>query len=208
MFLDGTKHFTCRPGRRLNAPNGENLQRSCYSGRKRRFCLSHQGVNTPDGIIISFSGPVEGRRHDVTLLRMSEIIPFIRQHERLRTLSFLIFGDPAYSNSDIIMTPFKGANLNQEQREFNKLLSSVRVSVEWCFGLVKRLFAFIDWAKSQKILLSPVALFFKVAVFLTNIHTCVNEGNQVSDFFQLDPPSLQEYLYGQNNDLNMPAASS
>jgi hypothetical protein len=109
-------------------------------------------------------------------------------------MSFRIYGDPEYVNTDIIITPFKGGNLSPAQTEFNRIMSRVRVSIEWEFGIVKRTFAFIDWAKGQKILLSPVAVLFKAAVFLCNVHTCVNDGNQISDFFGMDPPSLSEYL--------------
>ena len=200
LFLDGTKHYTCRPGRRRGGPAGENLQRVCYSGHKRRVCLSYQGGNAPDGIMITFCGPVEGRRHDITLLRISDILAHIRRSPILRQHSFRIYGDPAYVTNDIIITPFKGAVLTPEQSVFNTKMSKVRVSIEWEFGIVKRMFAFIDWAKGQKILLSPVAVLFKAAVFLTNVHTCVNRGNQISDFFQLDPPTLEEYLLDDQDD--------
>lgn len=62
MFLDGTKAFICRPGKRKRRyqalqsaldgiPIGdrENLQKVCYSGHKRRRCMNYQGVCTPDG---------------------------------------------------------------------------------------------------------------------------------------------------------------
>ena len=47
---------------------------------------------------------------------------------------FRVYGDPAYGTCDHIASPFKGVHLSREQLEFNKRMSSVRVSVEWCFG--------------------------------------------------------------------------
>lgn len=194
LFIDGTKQFICRPGKRPNARRGENLQKACYSGHKRRHCLSFQGCIAPDGIYISFFGPVEGRRHDSTLLRMSGLLPFIRNSDELAAQQFLIYGEPAYAVNDLMCAPFKGATLSPQQAEFNRTLSKARVSVEWGFGNVKRLFAFVEYAKSQKILLSPIATLFKVAVLLTNIHVCITERSQSSVYFHVQPPTLEEYL--------------
>jgi hypothetical protein len=125
---------------------------------------------------------------------MSQLLPFIENHEQLRQCPFMIYGDPAYSTSDRILTPFKGARLTAEQQTWIATMSKVRVSVEWGFGIVKRLFAFIDWSKQQKLMLSPISVLFKVAVLLTNVHTCINGRNQISDFFDMQAPSLDEYL--------------
>ncbi|DBA04237.1 TPA: hypothetical protein N0F65_009472 [Lagenidium giganteum] len=31
-------------------------------------------------------------------------------------------------------------------------------------------------------------------MLMTYCHTCLNNGNQISDFFRSDPPSLAEYF--------------
>jgi len=66
MFIDGTKGFICRLGKRKHRlaavplaldriPVGdkENFQKVCDSGHKRRYCLNYQGVCTPDGTWIA-----------------------------------------------------------------------------------------------------------------------------------------------------------
>ncbi|GMG15158.1 unnamed protein product [Phytophthora fragariaefolia] len=73
-FVDGTKQYVARPSARRNpAFKFKNLQRDVYNGHPRRHCLNWQAITTPDGIIVSIFGPVEGRRHDSTMLSMSGI---------------------------------------------------------------------------------------------------------------------------------------
>ncbi|CAN0455769.1 unnamed protein product, partial [Ascophyllum nodosum] len=35
---------------------------------------------------------------------------------------------------------------------------------------------------------------YRVSVFLTNLHTCLNGGNQISDYFGVKPPTAEQYL--------------
>ena len=73
-------------------------------------------------------------------------------------------------------------------------MSSVRQCVEWEFEKVVRLWAFFDFGKNLKLFLSPVGKLYIVGVLLTNCHTCLRE-SETSEYFQLNPPSLEEYLY-------------
>lgn len=72
-------------------------------------------------------------------------------------------------------------------------MSSVRESVEWGFKLITTKWAFLNYKHNMKIFVQPVGKYYKVAAFLTNLHTCL-EGNQISTFFDIKPPSLDEYL--------------
>jgi hypothetical protein len=72
-------------------------------------------------------------------------------------------------------------------------MSSVRECVEWGFGKVAVTFAFIDFKKNQKVYLQPVGRMYVVAVFMTNVHTCIY-GSQTGQYFRLDPPNIREYL--------------
>src|SRR4051812_37404856 len=46
------------------------------------------------------------------------------------------------------------------QEEFNRRMSLVRVSVEWCFGKVLQYFAFIDYKKNLKVFHQPVGMLY------------------------------------------------
>jgi len=101
---------------------------------------------------------------------------------------YVIYGDPAYGLNDVILAGFKGAVPTKDQAELNKRMSSVRVSVEWGFGIVICLWAHVNFKKTQTLWGTAVGKMYAVAVLLTNIHTCMRGGNQISDFFALSPP--------------------
>ncbi|OQR88520.1 hypothetical protein ACHHYP_06771, partial [Achlya hypogyna] len=135
-FTDGTKVETCRP--HAAAAPDMNLQKEVYSGHKRRHCFNFQAVTAPDGICIHFFGPVEGRRHDTTLLHHSALKSHLEtNHETFD--GFMIYGDPAYGMSKWIMTGYKGNQVDGQKKEFNRCMSQVRQSVEWNFGRMKTL---------------------------------------------------------------------
>jgi nuclease HARBI1 len=136
---------------------------------------------------------MEGCRHDSSMLRHSKLIAFFESHTSIFNGKF-IYGDPAYGVTDWTLSGYKGYLDDEKRKQFNKLMSSVREAVEWNFGLLKALWKFIDFKKQHKILLSPVARIILVAMLLTNCHTCYHEGNQISMYFDLKPPSLEQYL--------------
>ena len=89
--------------------------------------------------------------------------------------------------------PFKGANLTQEQETFNTSMSRVRVAVEWPFGGISTYFAFVDFKKNLKLYLQAVGKLYVVSTILYNARVCLH-GNTVNNFFEIQPPSLEEYL--------------
>ena len=104
-----------------------------------------------------------------------------------------LYGDPAYPLGVHLQAPYK-RNLTPQMALFNKAMSEVRVSVEWIFGNITNYFKFIDFKKQMKVNLSPVGKIYFVCALLHNAHTCLH-GNEVSDFFQLKPPSLEDYFF-------------
>ena len=76
---------------------------------------------------------------------------------------------------------------------FNEAMSSVRVSVEWLFGDVSNYFKFSDFKQNLKLCLSAIGKQYIVAALFRNILTCLY-GNATSKVFQLDPPTVQNYL--------------
>ena len=104
-----------------------------------------------------------------------------------------IYGDPAYPLRAHLQAPFRGAALTQNQRDFNKDMSAVRVTVEWLFWLVSNYFKFIDFKKMQRIGMSRVGKVYIVCSILQNAHTCLY-GNQISETFEIDPPAIRNYF--------------
>ena len=183
-FIDGTCRPIARPSR---------YQKVVFSGHHRTHCLKFQSVVIPNGLIANLFGPVEGSRHDSFLLRESNLLNNIENKYRPDGSPYSLYGDQGYPLRGHLICPFKGANLTDEQRQFNHNMSGLRESVEWDFKDVICQFSFLDFKKNLKIFLQPVGKFYIVAGILTNCRTCVY-GNQTSQYFNLMPPSLQSYL--------------
>ena len=148
----------------------------------------------PNGIIGHLYGPVEARRHDAGILRDSELLDDLRAHfDRVDGDNYTLYGDPAYPVSRYLLGPFKGAYLVGGKKEWNKRMSSVRQAVEWGFGSVLVLFAFLDFKKNQKIFSQSVAKYYAVGVILAYCFNTLYR-NQTSLYFNLSPPSLEQYL--------------
>jgi len=93
------------------------------------------------------------------------------------------------------MAPFRGAVFTVEQQAFNEVMSALRVCVEWEFGIVVNLFAFLDFKKNLKLHLQPDGMYYIIGVLFTNCHTCLY-GSMNGDKFRMQPPSLHENLHG------------
>ncbi len=104
-----------------------------------------------------------------------------------------LYGDPAYPLRLQLQAPFRQRQLTPEMVAYNKSMSSVRVSVEWIFGDIVNYFKFMDFKKNLKVGLSQVGKMYIVAAVLRNALTCLY-GNETSQFFEVDPPTLQEYF--------------
>lgn len=184
-FIDGTARPICRP------TTDQHLQ---YSGYKKVHVHKYQSIVTPDGIIARLDGPFNGRRHDSAVLHLSRLLPEMEQKLMISpTKWYSVYGDPGYANQKFIKVGFKQKNLTQIQKQFNKDMSALRVHVEYGFGKIIQLFAFLDYKKNQKSLLQPIQEQYVVAALFSNCHTCLN-GSQVGDYFNCSPPSLEIYL--------------
>ncbi|GFO31027.1 hypothetical protein PoB_005753200 [Plakobranchus ocellatus] len=170
-------------------------QKVVLSGHKRIQCLKFQGIMAPNGLFAHMFGPMEGRRHDAPMFHESGIITTLEETmNRPDGTPLCLYGNPAYPLRPHLMKPFMGARPTREQEKFNKVMSSVRISVEWSFGKISNFFAFVDFKTNLKLYLQPVGKIFLVATILANCHTCLYS-SQTSEYFNLPPPSLEEYLY-------------
>lgn len=139
-------------------------------------------------------GPFIGRRHDAAVFNLSNLRQEMENVFYLPTANYALYGDPGYSNSQYVKVGYKNhQHLTERQKLFNKQMSSLRVSVEYGFGKIVQLFAYVDFKKNQKLYLQHLKMQYYVAALLVNCHVCMN-GSQVSNFFQCLPPSIEEYL--------------
>ena len=102
-------------------------------------------------------------------------------------------GDPAYPLRVHLQGPFRNPHLTPLMEAFNASMSSVRISVEWLFGDVINYFKFLDFKKNLKIGMSSIGKMYIVCALLHNARTCLY-GIKTSSFFELEPPTLEEYF--------------
>ena len=76
---------------------------------------------------------------------------------------------------------------------FSKVMSQIRVSVEWLFGDIVNYFKFLDFKKNLKTEMSSIGKLYLVSALLQNAITCLYENN-ISELSDLQPPSLQYYF--------------
>jgi len=153
-------------------------------------------------------GPVNGARHDGTVLRRSRILPILHDVCRGGPLAwsgapnglgedYRLFGDSAYPLTTFLWRMYKGVLAAAGWRAaFNADMSPERATAEWGFGKIVGLWPFLDYRKKHKVLLSPVGRHFGVANVLTNMHTILSDGNALSRRYGLEPPSLDAYMRG------------
>ena len=116
-------------------------QESYYNGHKRKHALKYQAVTTPDGIIVHMFGPSVGRSHDNHILNTSGFLDILRTHFS----EYCLFGDPAYPRYPFLLSTYSSRELLEDpsRAEFNVIMSSVRVTVEWGFKDILKNFSFL-----------------------------------------------------------------
>jgi hypothetical protein len=192
-FIDCTIRRICRP---------TIHQREAYNGHKKFYAQKFQAVVLPNRLLCHLSGPYEGRHHDRYLLNESGLHELCLEHaiqpdseegDELEHRYFQLFGDPAYGDSPIMLSPFAENGRTSEQLEWNRRMSKVRIEVEHIFGIMSQTWPFLNAYWKMKAFSSPVRCYYKSAALLTNVMTCFC-GNQISSKFNCSPPALEEYL--------------
>lgn len=191
-FLDGTGLEIARPG------NG--AQNPFYNGYMHGHFLIFQGISFPDGMVV-IEGAFPGYQQDIMIWRDSamrielEAIMIERLHQGLPRLK--LCADKIYSNSILVTAAYSLRNnrdgLQDWQINFNRIMSDIRVGVEWSFGKIVTRNKYVSFGKSMQIQGSPVSQYYHVAVLLANAHTC-SYGCMQTTYFDLAAPSLENYF--------------
>ncbi len=177
--------WICRP---------KYLQEAVYSGHKKYHAIKYQYVMCPNGLIAHLYGPYPGRRHDAAMFRESKIEDLLCQIFNGQGQQMAIYGDAAYPLHPYMLSPYSGVNRSAQQLAFNSAMSPLRCSVEWGFGKIVAIFAFLDFHKNQKLYLQPLGPYFQIAGILANCCMYLYR-SEVAQYFGLVPPTLEEYLH-------------
>ena len=119
----------------IERPGVDAVQRTHYSGKKKRHTLKTEYVVTGKGRIASVSDSHPGSRHDLTIRREGPKLPKAAR----------VYADSAYQGYErehaSLEIPYKkpkGGDLNDEEKDYNRGLGSFRVAVEHRIGRTKR----------------------------------------------------------------------
>jgi hypothetical protein len=107
---------------------------------------------------------------------------------------YFIYGDAAYPRGRYIQKPILRAFPSPEDDDCNARWSAVRISVEHIIGKVSGIWQALNFKGQEKVGLSPVALRYRVAVFLTNYLTAMRQINVVSAMYGIPPITILELL--------------
>ena len=157
-FLDGTGLEIDRPG------NG--VQNPFWNGYMHGHFLIFQGISFPDGMVV-IEGTFPGYQPDTMVWRDSQMREDLEAimaqrfaHGRPR---FKVYADKIYSNSILVTAAYNCRNcrdgLYDWQIRLNRLMSDIRVGVEWSFGKIITRNKFVSYGKSVKIQASPVSKY-------------------------------------------------
>jgi hypothetical protein len=138
-------------------------------------------VYTAYGLEYEVYGPVSVRHNDNFTLAHSLIEDKIAEAQQDKQLKYTIFGDSAYSVSQWIKS---GGGRG---------MSSVRETIEWKYKDIKTTWKYCDYEHALKLRNQPIGKIFFTCMLLTNAYVCLN-GNQTSEYFLVEPPTLQDWL--------------
>lgn len=128
LFHDGTE-------REIPRPKDQDAQSDNYSGKKKKHTVKNAIITNLVCFVLFLSPTVNGKMHDK---KMADTLYTIKE-------GFTLWQDTGYQgfkpNGVIIKQPIKkpkGKELTDEQKEYNRLISQVRVRVEHAIGSIKR----------------------------------------------------------------------
>ena len=184
-FVDGTNRECARP---------VHGQQDMYSGHKHYHSFKWQSLTTPDGIMSHAFGPISGRHTDMYMWHKSGVQDLFDAEERR---PYCIWADEGYHSAGCLMAPFRRlppSQLSSAEEEVNRSMLFPRLGVEHVFALVTNTFTWFRVPYRIKTGQMAIERAYNVAIFFTNIRTCLGYANQVSTAFDMPPPTLDEFL--------------
>jgi hypothetical protein len=135
VILDGTLIHTDRV----------KADRPYFSGKHRVHGMNVQVIAGPDGTILWTSGALPGKTHDLTAARIWGIL------RALEKAGILTLADKGYQGAEatVIITPYKGKNKPEPQRQANRSHAKLRGPGERANAQLK------SWRILRKLRCSP-----------------------------------------------------
>jgi len=151
---------------------GEVDNALAFYNRKGFFALNCQAVCDSSYRFTFVSCVAAGSTHDSTAFELSSLSRFLKSPASSSLNGKWIACDEAYAGGDHLVVPWSGRNLSQSKDCFNYWLSSARIFIEQCFGmLVAR------WGVLWRPLRVPVDRMGNIVILCCKLHNyIINEG--------------------------------
>jgi len=144
----------------IERPSDKLIQGELYDGKHKFHSLKYECCVRSDGLFVWRSSPFPGKMHDIRVFNESGLLDKIRAGE-------MLIGDKGYAGHESIITPYKGRNISEDEKHFNRVIGSARVIIEHSFGRLKN-FNILNHPFRNN--LDDHQLFFEICVNLTNIN--------------------------------------
>jgi hypothetical protein len=134
LFLDGTERPTQRPQK-------SKLYKKRYSGKKRTHTRKNSLIANEKREILFLSPTKEGRVHDLTQIKKTEILQHFPPGKSLWVDKAFQSIQKYLKPSNTLMIPHKkprGKPLSSQQKKENKIISGIRMVVEHAINGMKR----------------------------------------------------------------------
>ncbi len=179
----------------MSKPQGADWkQKAVFSGDKWFHCSVAQGIYGPDGMFYDWFDKPVGRHCDRYFMRDSGVNALLAQLQAGNARQFWAYLDKGYTDNTHVKSAYHGpVPLTAMEIHYNWLMSTVRIGVEWGFGKVKYRNPFILHWRLLKFQMVDVARYIRVAVLLTNAHTCLHQ-SQTGLYFNCYAPSVEQYF--------------
>ncbi|XP_066590621.1 putative nuclease HARBI1 [Prorops nasuta] len=168
-----------------------------YINRKGFHSLQLQAICDQDlKLFHVYCGEV-GSVHDMRVFRLSNITDMLND-DNFPDNSHIL-GDAAYEIHKHVMVPFRdNGHLTEEQINFNTILSSSRMIIERCFGLLKgRLRSILD-----KLPMTRTDLIPKYVIACCILHNICIDRNDIFEniFILINNERRENYLHNNRNN--------
>ena len=199
-FIDDTIGKTCRPGggpaeEGENAPRWNTLiQAAFYTGYKKLHGYKYQTFELPNGMCGDLYGPCPVRKNDLDLLNDSDINEKLRELSETAVKQYKAYCDGIFPILTHMTSKHVGEHTTRAQRYENGIMTKIRIGNEWAYGITENLFSLLKFSSGLRIRKnSEHAMYYITATVLRNAHCCLY-GNQVSQYFNCLPPTLESYF--------------
>jgi len=205
LNIDASHQLICNPWR-------AEIQELWYSGYVRHCSNKILMAVSPLGLFVIVTPVAQGRRHDMAVAIRHFFYPKLRRKCIFPQFAGKTLGDSAFTRAIPVFPLYRPSNTDRKKR-WNKEMAKVRISAEWAFKIVKGLWPSNKYVPRQKILQGqgrqggpghgniPGKNLYN-SFWLTNLHSCYERGNLISDYFGAKVPSLEEYLGVPPNSLD------